>query len=112
MHPTPLAKEACLEVWDTERKALDPASSNGSVQGGLSGGTFELRVNGSAYHRSMAVTTWGLRWAASSAWQVLRPGTWRNRSGQAGRSTGAAAASRTCWLVWQASSLGVPVGRQ
>lgn len=41
-------------VWDTDRGGLDPASSNGSVQGGLSGGTFELHVNGSEYHKSMA----------------------------------------------------------
>lgn len=54
MHPTPLAKEACLESVDTEREGLDPASSNESIQGGLSGGTFELCVNASAYHRSMA----------------------------------------------------------
>ena len=41
-------------VGGTERGGLDPASSNGGAQGGVAGGTFELRVNGSAYHRSMA----------------------------------------------------------
>lgn len=56
MHRTPphWPRRPVWRVWDTEREGLDPASSNGSVQGGLSGGTFELRVNGSAYHRSMA----------------------------------------------------------
>lgn len=98
-------------VWDTEREGLDPASSNGSVQewafleGHLSCVLMDLRITG-----QWRVTTWGLRWAASSAWQVLRqqvPGETDQGRAEQEHGCDGSPAGLVGWCG--RSSLGVPV---
>lgn len=49
----------------------------------------DLRITG-----QWRVTTWGLRWAASSAWQVLRQVPGETDQGRLSGSTGATAAQQ------------------
>lgn len=96
--------------WGAQRgEALTLPAAMGELREGLLEGhlscvLMDLRITG-----QWRVTMWGLGWAASSAWQAFRQGP--GNTGQGGLS-GSAVQRQPGRLVWQASSLGVPVRRQ
>lgn len=93
--PHPTGQGGLFGECGTQRgKALTlPAAMGvfreGFLEGHLSCVLMDLRITG-----QWRVTTWGLRWAASSAWQVLRQVPGETDQGRLSRSTGATAAQQ------------------